>query len=274
MAHDVHDFIQLYDVNLHSQNSNATYNELHDCGCPTGVNGSECYWRKFFDIVVADHDDLGTPYTPDILVLQEVGNVAGKHHVDCGVIETYLNNLSGQAGAHWDHRCTNATGACAVFWRDDANGFAFEDEHQFPLLDTPSYIVQSVKLGTRNQNRHVGIASVHTNPAEGKEFPGHARDHAFNQMQQQFGDIHLIIAGDFNDVGVPGGSPDANLKAIPFDGWTQPNKCTTGERIDYVFAYKMTAPSGTQLGNRIVVPLEGPNRYYSDHRGLGVTLYW
>lgn len=274
VAHDVHGLIQFYDVNFHSQNSNATDDELHDCGCPTGVNDSVCYWRKFFDIITVNPGDYRTPYTPDLFTIQEVGTVPGKHHVDGDVVESYLNSLPGQTGAYWGHMCTDATGACAVFWRNDSNGFMYEDSMQFPLLDTPNFIVQAVKLGTRNGDRHIGVASVHTNPDPLHAHPGHARNHAFNQMQMAWGDIHLIIAGDFNATDVPDQEPVPEVVGVPFDGWTKPNHCDTGERIDYVFMYKMTASSGSQAGNELVVPLVGPKRFYSDHRGLGVTLYW
>lgn len=120
----------------------------------------------------------------------------------CSEMKSYLNGLPGQGGASWRCECTNAHGACAVFWRDDSNGFVLEDSVQIPLLNTSSFLVQAVKLGTANGDRHMGVASVHTDPAN--PFPGHARDHAYNQMRMAWGDIHYIVARDFNDVGVPG----------------------------------------------------------------------
>lgn len=67
MAHDVHDLIQLYDANIHSQIDDPSNPDLCSCGCPpTG----RCVWQQFFDVLVENHEDYGTPYPPDLFTIQ------------------------------------------------------------------------------------------------------------------------------------------------------------------------------------------------------------
>lgn len=266
VAHDVHDLIQFYDVNIHSQKTDPDHTSPDLCTCQCDRKHL-CAWKKFFDVVIGDPSSYGTPYLPDVFALQEVGNVPGKYHVPCTHVVDYLNSLPGQGSVSWNYECTDAHGACAVFWRNDSNGFMLEDSFQIPLTDSTTFLIQAVKLGTRTGDRHIGVASVHTDPANPSG--GHACNHAYVQMMERWGNIHYLVAGDFNQIEVtpPSGLTPANFGS----GYTAPG-CTPGKQIDHVFLHKMAVPSGSQLGNLQIIDQTTPA--YSDHRGLGVTLYW
>lgn len=263
MAHDVHSLVQFYDVNLHSQIM--TSPDRMSCGC--GVN-QLCRWESFFDLVVANKNSVGTPYTPDLFTLQEVGSsIPGKFHQPCVNIQTNLNNQPSQDGATWSYVCTGTYGGCAVFFRSDSNGFVLADDFQISLTNTPNFKVQAVKLNTRNGDRHVGVASVHTNPESGKTFAASARNQAYNEMKTRWPNLHYIVAGDFNETGLPAGNQ--GLSKIPLNNLATAPRCNV--TVDYVFVDGFTHPSGSSGNQQVIDHTPSP---YSDHRALGVTLYW
>lgn len=268
MAHNVHDFVQFYDVNLHSQRAEVdrqTNPALFSCQCD---RMQFCQWQNFFNLVFTNPGAAYTPYRPDLFAIQEVGVFSTpqdrKYHVPCDQIQANLNGQPGQAGATWGYRCTDTYGSCAVFYRNDATGFQIIDDFQIPLPDTPNFKIQAVKLKTRVGDRNVGVASVHTNP----DAPNadNARNQAYTQMLSRWGDIHLIVAGDFNNQ--DGLNGQSGLEKVYFPENTSPG---CNRKIDHVFLHRMTS-AGLRPGNQTVVVQTNPA--YSDHRGLGVCLYW